>query len=78
MLAATVNPSPPTTWLFTFQRLSRPDYDFEWFYGMANIENWAKVVSGEVPPEELGVKKVDDYTFTITTDRPDPLPVSSS
>ena len=61
--------------VFTFQRFARPDYDFEWFYGMANIENWGKVVSGEVAPEELGVKKVDDYTFTIKDPRPDPQPV---
>lgn len=59
-------------WVFTLQRFARPDYDFEWFYGMMGIKNWAQVVSGEVAPEELGVKKVDDYTFTITTDRPTP------
>jgi len=55
-------------WVFTLQRYTRPDYDFEWFYSMANIVNWSAVVSGEKPPEELGVKKVDDYTFTVTTD----------
>ena len=59
-------------WVFTLQRFARPDYDFEWFYGMMGIQNWSQVVSGEVPPEELGVKKVDDYTFTITTDQPTP------
>ena len=59
-------------YVFTFQRFARPDYDFEWFYSMANIANWGAVVSGDVPPEELGVKAVDDYTFTITTDRPTP------
>ncbi len=59
-------------WVFTLQRYARAEYDFEWFYSMAGIVNWAGVVSGEVPPEELGVKKVDDYTFTITTDRPAP------
>jgi peptide/nickel transport system substrate-binding protein/oligopeptide transport system substrate-binding protein len=58
--------------VFTFQRFARPDYDFEWFYSMANIVNWSKVVSGEVAPEELGVKAVDANTFTITTDRPTP------
>jgi oligopeptide transport system substrate-binding protein len=35
---------------------------------MANIVNWSKVVSGELPPEELAAKVVDDYTFTVTTD----------
>jgi ABC-type transport system substrate-binding protein len=59
-------------WVFTFQRYARAEYDFEWFYSMANIVNWSAVVNGEKPPEELGVAKVDDYTFTITTDRPTP------
>jgi ABC-type transport system substrate-binding protein len=59
-------------WVFTLQRYARPDYDFEWFYSMAGIVNWGGVVDGDVPPEELGVKKVDDYSFTITTERPAP------
>jgi oligopeptide transport system substrate-binding protein len=60
-------------WVFTLQRYARPDYDFEWFYSMAGIVNWNAVVSGDVPPEELGVQKVDDYTFTVTTERPTPF-----
>ena len=59
-------------WVFTLQRYARAEYDFEWFYSMAGIVNWGGVVSGDVPPEELGVKTVDDYTFTITTERPAP------
>ena len=60
-------------WVFTLQRYARADYDFEWFYSMAGIVNWGAVVSGELPPEELGAKKVDDYTFTVTTDQPAPF-----
>jgi len=59
-------------WVFTLQRYARPEYDFEWFYSMAGIVNWDAVVKGEKPPEELGAKKVDDYTFTVTTERPTP------
>ncbi len=59
-------------WVFTLQRYARPDYDFEWFYGMANIVNWDDVRDGKKPPEELGAKKVDDYTFSVTTSRPTP------
>jgi oligopeptide transport system substrate-binding protein len=59
-------------WVFTLQRYARPDYDFEWFYSMGNIVNWGDVVSGKKPPEQLGVKKVDDYTFTVSTDQPTP------
>jgi ABC-type transport system substrate-binding protein len=58
--------------VFTFQRFARPDYDFEWYYSMANITNWGALVSGDVAPEELGVKALDAYTFTVTTDRPTP------
>jgi len=60
-------------WVFTLQRMARPDYDFEWFYSMAGIQNWGQVVSGELPPEELAAKMVDDYTFTVTTDQPAPF-----
>lgn len=59
-------------WVFTLHRYSRPDYDFNWFYSMMNIANWNEVVNGDLPVEELGVAKVDDYTFTITTSQPVP------
>ncbi len=39
---------------------------FTWFY--SDIKNANKVVNGEVDPEELGVKAVDDYTLEITTE----------
>lgn len=60
-------------WVFTLQRYARPDYDFEWFYSMAGIQNWNEVVSGDLPPEELGAQVVDDHTFTVTTDQPAPF-----
>ena len=60
-------------WVFTLQRYARPDYDFEWFYSMAGIKNWDAVVSGDLPPEELGAKVVDDYTFTVETNQPAPF-----
>ncbi len=59
-------------WVFTLQRYARPDYDFTWFYSMANIVNWWEVVNGDVPPEKLGAAVVDDHTFTVTTFQPTP------
>lgn len=59
--------------VFALQRYARLDYDFEWFYSMAGIKNWAAVVNGEKPVEELGVAKVDDNTFTVTTEAPTPF-----
>ncbi len=58
--------------VFTLQRYTRPDYDFEWFYSMANITNWGSVVSGEMTFDDLGAKVVDDKTFTVTTTQPTP------
>ncbi len=60
-------------WVFTLQRMARPDYDFEWFYSMGGIVNWDKVASDDLPPEELGAKVVDDYTWTATTNQPSPF-----
>ncbi len=60
-------------WIFTLQRYARADYDFEWFYSMMGVTNWAGVTSGDLDPSELGVEKVDDYTFTVTTDQPAPF-----
>ena len=60
-------------WIFTLQRYARPDYDFEWFYSMGGIQNWGDVVSGDLPPEELGVAKIDDHTFSVTTEQPAPF-----
>jgi ABC-type transport system substrate-binding protein len=65
-------PITAADWVFTLQRYARPDYDFEWFYSMANIVNWSELVNGEVPAEELGAKVVDDYTFTVQTTQPTP------
>ncbi|RIK40428.1 MAG: hypothetical protein DCC57_19525 [Chloroflexi bacterium] len=59
-------------WVFTLQRFARPDYDFNWFYSMMNIANWNEVVNGEMEADQLGVAKVDDYTFTVTTSQPVP------
>ncbi|MBN1964938.1 MAG: hypothetical protein JW910_09840 [Anaerolineae bacterium] len=65
-------PITAADWVFTLQRYARPDYDFEWFYSMANIVNWSKLVNGEVEADELGARVVDDYTFTVTTEQPTP------
>jgi peptide/nickel transport system substrate-binding protein/oligopeptide transport system substrate-binding protein len=59
-------------WVLALQRYARPGYDFGWFYGFTNIINWSEVNQEKLPPEELGAKAIDDYTFAITTTRPTP------
>jgi len=43
---------------------------FTWFY--EPIKNAAKVTNGELDPEELGIKAIDDYTLEITTETKTP------
>lgn len=69
------NDGTPVTaddFVFTLQRYARADYDFEWYYSEMRIVNWNDVANNTLPPEELGVKKIDDYTFSITTTQPVP------
>ncbi len=57
-------------WVWTFQRSFGNGYDFGWFY--FDILNAKEVLSGELPPEELGMEAVDDYTLRIKTKEPVP------
>lgn len=63
---------------YQFSAMPETAWDFTWFYsfiGPGGIRNWDKVVAGELPPEELGVKAIDDLTLEITTEGPfPPLP----
>jgi len=57
-------------WVFTLRRAMSSGYDFGWFY--FDIKNAVKVYNGELPPEELGIEAVDDYTLRIYTEKPTP------
>jgi ABC-type transport system substrate-binding protein len=62
-------------YVWTFQYAADPEhgYDFAWYWGFSiNPKNWEKVLAGDLPKEELGVKAVDDFTFQVTTERPAP------
>jgi ABC-type transport system substrate-binding protein len=58
-------------WLFSFQRIARADYDFEWFY--SSIKNMDKVSQKKLPMSALGVKATGPYTLTISTTTPAPF-----
>ncbi|MEA3337880.1 MAG: peptide ABC transporter substrate-binding protein [Chloroflexota bacterium] len=60
---------------WSFQYMADPEhaYDFAWYWGYSsNPKNWDKVVSGELPLEELGVKAIDDFTLQVVTELPAP------
>src|SRR5579859_3164816 len=46
-------------------------WDFTWFF-QGIIKNWAEVVAGKVPVDQLGVKSADAHTLQITTVSPAP------
>jgi ABC-type oligopeptide transport system substrate-binding subunit len=60
---------------WSFQYMADPEhgYDFAWYWGFScNPKNWDKVISGELPLTELGVRAIDDYTLEVTTEKPAP------
>jgi ABC-type transport system substrate-binding protein len=57
-------------WVFTFRRSFGNGYDFGWFYN--DIKNAQEVRVGDVPPEELGMEAIDDFTLRIYTSSPAP------
>jgi oligopeptide transport system substrate-binding protein len=63
-------PVTANDWVYTLRRSLSNAYDFGWFY--FDIKNAAKVYNKELPPEELGVTAVDDFTLRITTEAPTP------
>lgn len=64
--------------VFSFQYGADPEHawDFSWFWG--DIKNWNKVIAGELPKEDLGVTKVDDYTVQFSFEAPAPYFLSKA
>lgn len=57
-------------WEWTMKRAISSGYDYSWYY--SDIKNESKVSAGELDADELGIKAVDDFTLTISTDLPTP------
>ena len=69
-------PLTANDYVATFQYMADPKhaYDFAWLWNGV-IKNWDQIVAGEVPPDQLGMKAVDDLTLAVTTQTPfPPLP----
>lgn len=46
---------------------------YSWFVEIPGIVNASKIIAGEVPASELGVKAIDDFTFEVSLDAPIPF-----
>ena len=58
--------------VYSFQRLQRPDTAAEYAYMLYPVKNAEAVNKGEAKPEELGVKAIDDHTLEVTLNAPTP------
>ncbi|AUH34784.1 peptide ABC transporter substrate-binding protein [Paracoccus tegillarcae] len=60
--------------VYSWQRAVTPETasEYAWFMELMNIVNATAVVKGEMAPDQLGVKAVDDKTFEVTLSTPTP------
>ncbi|MGB3627222.1 MAG: peptide ABC transporter substrate-binding protein, partial [Henriciella sp.] len=58
--------------VYAFRRIQNPEIASQYSSLLYIVKNAAEVNAGELPPEELGVRALDDYTFEITLEEPAP------
>ncbi len=46
--------------------------EYAWYVELSKIEKAASVIAGEIGPEELGVRAIDDHTLEVTLGQPLP------
>ncbi len=59
-------------WVYSFRRYLNPEMANVYAWFLFDLENGEAYNKGEVDVEELGVKLIDDYTFSLTTKVPIP------
>jgi oligopeptide transport system substrate-binding protein len=67
-------PVTASDFVFAWQRAVDPALasPYQWFMELMSIENAAAIIAGDMAPEELGVRAVDDRTFEVTLSEPLP------
>ena len=60
--------------VYSWQRAVNPETasEYAWFMELMNIVNATEIVKGEVAPDQLGVKAIDDHTLEVTLHTPTP------
>lgn len=58
--------------VYSWQRAMNPDTGANSAYIMYDVKNAEKINKGELPPDQLGVKAIDDYTLEVELDNPVP------
>ena len=60
--------------VYAWRRLADPNTasPYQWFISIMSLKNGDAVQAGDLPPEELGVKALDDQTLEVTLSQPIP------
>lgn len=60
--------------VFAWRRAADPATasEYAWYVELSKIEKAASVIAGELEPEELGVRAIDDHTLEVTLGQPLP------
>ncbi|MFP4207433.1 MAG: peptide ABC transporter substrate-binding protein [Wenzhouxiangella sp.] len=60
-------------WLFSLRRAVDPATGSRTSILLKPLRNAEAIIAGQMPPEELGVRVIDDYTLELTLEAPNPL-----
>ncbi len=68
------DPVTAQDFVYAWRRAADPETasPYQWFMGLTSVANVDDVISGDMAPEELGVRAVDDTTFEVTLSEPLP------
>ncbi|TNC52421.1 peptide ABC transporter substrate-binding protein [Rubellimicrobium rubrum] len=68
------DPLTANDFVFAWRRAADPATasPYSWYIDLMKVANASQVVSGEVPPDQLGVRAVDDHTLEVTLSAPIP------
>lgn len=68
------DPVTANDFVFAWRRAADPATasEYAWYVELSKIEKAASVIAGELAPEELGVRAIDDHTLEVTLSQPIP------
>ncbi|SNR50018.1 peptide ABC transporter substrate-binding protein [Paracoccus sediminis] len=54
--------------VYAWRRVVNPDTasEYAWFLELMNVANATRIIAGELPPDQLGVRAIDDRTLEVT------------
>ncbi|MEL6514638.1 MAG: peptide ABC transporter substrate-binding protein [Pseudomonadota bacterium] len=68
------DPVTAQDFVYSWQRAADPATasEYAWYVELSQIKNAASVIAGEIPPDQLGLRAIDDQTLEVTLSQPLP------